>query len=488
MKHFLAYIFLFLFLLNSFCGFGQERLFKDISQFDSVSANPKLFYFHFEGCPPCKKMDGLVLSNRKIQSYLQESFDLYSVYNFGEYENKIRKRYGSRTNPEFIVLDSMNVVNHRFAGYHNSVEFLKQLGFAFSSESLSELERKFAKKEKSLFFFRQYMLTKEAIRHVDSSLALEYLDFLLLQPMSDQIIKDVAHYGYLGGKIWIEYGASTSGQVDSSYSNTPCNPGKTIQEIEASIDTLEEIISTIMNDQSLTDDQRQNFTEFYRNCLNRVQMMWVEVMLKDGRYQELRDEYSTDSLSDDGILSIYSSYLYENKLDSAEIFLLSQSNTSNQLDDFITIQQVNLDRIQNLGTYTASDSVLSVVETIALTRHPYSGYAKSLYFWLTEEIISTELPTGVIEEDAFPRSSESEEYGSEITVSPNPFKDHLFIKYPHQTSGDLMIVDMVGNVLLNRSIEGDIELNTSNWSSGLYILLVSSNDEILFQDKFVLNR
>jgi len=50
------------------------------------------------------------------------------------------------------------------------------------------------------------MLTKEAIRHVDSSLALEYLDFLLLQPISEQIIKDVAHYGYLGGKIWIEYG------------------------------------------------------------------------------------------------------------------------------------------------------------------------------------------------------------------------------------------------------------------------------------------
>jgi len=111
-----------------------------------------------------------------------------------------------------------------------------------------------------------------------------------------------------------------------------------------------------------------------------------------------------------------------------------------------------------------------------------------LYFWLTEEIISTELPTGVIEEDAFPRSSESGEYGSEIIVSPNPFKDQLFIKYPHQTSGDLMIVDMVGNVLLNRTIEGNIELNTSVWNSGLYILLVSSNDKILFQDKFVLTR
>lgn len=280
----------------------------------------------------------------------------------------------------------------------------------------------------------------------------------------------------------------TAGGVDSSQHNTPCNPESSIQATEASIDTLEAIISTIQNDQSLSDDERQSFSQFYKNCLKRVKWIWAEVMLRENNFQELRNEFLTDSISDDVILTIYSSYLFENKLDSAESYLLSQTNTSSKSADFITIQSIDLERMQNLGSFSATDSVLNIVETIALKRHAYSGYAKSLYFWLTEEIIFTELRTNITDEEAIPQMSESEEIISKIEISPNPFKDPLFIRYPIGSASDLMIMDILGNVLVNRSIEGDVKLITSKWNSGLYIVLVNSKDEMLFQGKFVLTR
>lgn len=314
--------------------------------------------------------------------------------------------------------------------------------------------------------------------------------FIYLEPL-DEII-DCGDAEKAHPAITIEYapptdnpcGEAGSGNVIPPQIN-PCNPIKSIKETQLAINWLENKILQIQNDPNLTEEQKLRYIAFYQRCLNRVKWLWIEVMLEDGRFEEVRDSLRTDE-SDDAILAIYTSYIHENNLEEAQQYLLFQTNASEQLSDFITIQLINLNRLRNGNVYNASESELADIETIARKRHPYAGYAKALYYWLTRELISTELPEIFKKHEVTPRSLQSKSTRDEIAIYPNPFSNLLTLKYRGKESANVMIVDLFGRAMYNNTINSSTEINTSHWNSGMYIVTIRSNNEIIRQEKLML--
>lgn len=196
---------------------SQDELFKDISLFKKQHAKPILLYFHFDGCPPCKKMDEEVLSDSEVKSYVLEKFDSYSVYNFNKLETGIRAKYNNRSNPEFLVLDTSENEIHRFVGFFTKEKFLTQLEISTKESSLANLERIYCDKNYNLAFLAEYIKAKENANQIDTFIIFEYIDSLLTNPVTKESFQEILHYGYYHGSRYIRYNTQYFTFLDSIY-------------------------------------------------------------------------------------------------------------------------------------------------------------------------------------------------------------------------------------------------------------------------------
>ncbi|MBK8622426.1 MAG: T9SS type A sorting domain-containing protein [Saprospiraceae bacterium] len=95
---------------------------------------------------------------------------------------------------------------------------------------------------------------------------------------------------------------------------------------------------------------------------------------------------------------------------------------------------------------------------------PLAAYARGLYYQLTGEIMYPDIP--VLTFDRSRMDVIDDEH-----VIPNPFYDQLHLEYPE--SAYLRIVDLTGKVMMTQQIvPGKTSFDTSNWSSGMYIVHV----------------
>jgi hypothetical protein len=132
--------------------------------------------------------------------------------------------------------------------------------------------------------------------------------------------------------------------------------------------------------------------------------------------------------------------------------------------------------------FNISSSVLNKVRSIAIKRHPYSGYGKALYYLLTSEIISSELPHL---DGRNSRLRNSEENKISIDISPNPFSDRLTIESNGLTDANLTITNSMGRVIEKKILEQTIQFNTSSWSPGLYVVTIENDSNIITQEKLI---
>jgi Secretion system C-terminal sorting domain len=74
-----------------------------------------------------------------------------------------------------------------------------------------------------------------------------------------------------------------------------------------------------------------------------------------------------------------------------------------------------------------------------------------------------------------------------VRVFPNPIRDALTIEWSTEVkTGTIELVDVLGRSVFRQNTEGVhlLEINTTNWQSGIYILKVSDNT-MRFQQKIV---
>ncbi|MEM1322717.1 MAG: T9SS type A sorting domain-containing protein, partial [Bacteroidota bacterium] len=169
------------------------------------------------------------------------------------------------------------------------------------------------------------------------------------------------------------------------------------------------------------------------------------------------------------------------------MYLSSLSDEDEALNDFVTIQSINLNRIKNISTFIPTNEDLTAVYTIARKAHPYAGYAKALYFMLTDEILSSELPDFSTYSLPLESKGNSKLTQSPIQVFPNPFSKHLNILSNNQQVSEIRIYNSLGQLIYFDSItESSKTIHTSNWNTGLYIVEIRNHKNLSFKDKFIL--
>jgi hypothetical protein len=76
---------------------------------------------------------------------------------------------------------------------------------------------------------------------------------------------------------------------------------------------------------------------------------------------------------------------------------------------------------------------------------------------------------------------------NDFILSPNPAKDQVRIELI-QSSGEVQveITDLNGKVIINKTLEQDLILNTEGLSSGIYLIRVRTNDKWLEPKRLII--
>ncbi len=267
---------------------------------------------------------------------------------------------------------------------------------------------------------------------------------------------------------------------------TSCNPEMSYPSIFQSINANQSQITLIENDPSLNETQKSQAIIESRRCLDRAQRMLFELYIKDQRYTEARALYSNDP-SNSMKVEIFSSYIFENNLVAARNYLNSLTDLSEEWNDFKFIQNINLDRLP-LGPYYEVSSIhLATIKQIAEKSHSYSGYGKALYYVLTNEVISSQLPT--FTNSLSERNNRVDINELNARIYPNPVKDVIQISLDQASFIEINIRDIFGNLVYSeKTSRTKITIGTENWKNGIFIVeLHSNNKQIVKQKVLILN-
>ena len=265
--------------------------------------------------------------------------------------------------------------------------------------------------------------------------------------------------------------------------NDPCFPEKDLNKVNQSLFQLQNEINGL----SVESPEHK----VYQRCYEAVFSLWIELSLVEGEYEQVRTALS-ESLDDDSKILIFKSYLLENDFVKAKQFLTSLTSTNEQLSDFIIIQLINLKRLESNLEYQASSSEINDIFNIATKNHPYATYAKSLYYWITGDLILTELPP-IIDNNIEERKSESvvkdETIG--LNVFPNPFENYINIDFKNNSNEkvEIVISDLLGRQIFEIKTKNSFNrVSTLDWEEGVYMLQIYKKDSLIESKKVFLIR
>lgn len=280
-------------------------------------------------------------------------------------------------------------------------------------------------------------------------------------------------------------GTSGTGNAIPTNPFTPCHPIRPSKNGSNIIDAIADIEARILatqTDLSLTSAQRARYIAFYRRCLSKVKRYWYAVLIEQGRYQELRTELLAEG-TDDALILAFASYIQENDLAAARTFLLSWSSPSNALADFRATQLINLDRLPYGKFYQASASELSQVRLLADREHPYAAYAKALYYDLTGEILSSDLPA-MLRQHTTPRSQKPSKVVS-FDVYPNPTTEAITIAASKAGAYSVEVVDATGRVVSKDNLLTGSDLTFDIVDNGIYFVRIFDGANPVHHEKIV---
>jgi len=168
------------------------------------------------------------------------------------------------------------------------------------------------------------------------------------------------------------------------------------------------------------------------------------------------------------------------------------TNNSEQLYDFITLQKVNIKRLESSLNYVVTSSELNDIYNIAIKNHSYFTYGKSLHYWITGEILSTDLPPIIAESEQQERKSAYEiDREVKLEIFPNPFSNSLSLELQNNSGEIITIIidDILGRGFFEqKTIESKMDINTNTWGEGIYMLRLYDGDILLESKKLILSK
>jgi aminopeptidase N len=125
------------------------------------------------------------------------------------------------------------------------------------------------------------------------------------------------------------------------------------------------------------------------------------------------------------------------------------------------------------------------------TEYPY--YTKTVYnniafgFVVIDSLKLGEY-TFAIGETAVGIKENTNENKVEFKMYPNPTKDYLWIEnISNNNQHQAKVYDLTGKIVFNGLIKSKTKINTNGWKAGSYILTISDNNNLIYNEKIIVN-
>ncbi len=278
-----------------------------------------------------------------------------------------------------------------------------------------------------------------------------------------------------------------------------CSVPSSIEGILDSFNSLDDSISSTQSNTQLNTQSKLDLITGFRRCQSTLMAKYILLNLEDAEDFETNLEDVVDLLDSraEFIYKIWASglLLSSGNYQRSRQYINGVTTNNQDEEDYVIVENINLNFLEDLLEYAASQNTLDTLIEIGSKPHPYSGFARSVYHRLTSTRLDLEKPeiSGVI----IPRSPDE---GSKFSIRsfPNPAKDGSFTFQVrnNKTYSDLSVnvytstgaIQYVKEVKLSSDL--DVTINTNEWPSNLYHLVIRSADgTLIHSDKFtVINK
>ncbi|MES2630233.1 MAG: thioredoxin family protein [Bacteroidota bacterium] len=120
----------------------------------------KVLFFHFNGCPPCKRMEDSVFTDETVIRFFEKDFSAYPIngLNNGKDGIALAKQYQVKGYPSTLILDDKDSIRWSAVGYLNSAGFIEFLQQGLVSEgSITNLRKRYESGNRDPSFLKNYL-------------------------------------------------------------------------------------------------------------------------------------------------------------------------------------------------------------------------------------------------------------------------------------------------------------------------------------------
>ena len=288
----------------------------------------------------------------------------------------------------------------------------------------------------------------------------------------------------------INLGCGTGYWVNIPVNYRLCIIPGSLSEKRAMESALRDEINRVKNNPNITPRLKQLLIADYQRCLKKlVNMHGIQIIKEENNGREKAIEYfSEQSLFSHQIMA-YALMMENNEMQRANNYLNSLVTNDNAQVDFVQVQNIYHDYLQNPESFYLSPSTRQSVRSKALESNELSGYIRSIYHILTGERLRIEMEHLL---SATPRIKEPGKENSEFKIHtyPNPASaDEYYVHIP-VAWGDqecrIRIRDMKGKLFASSmGYPGINTVDVKNLDSGVYILEIYSHQDRLYTGRFV---
>lgn len=170
---------------------SQDKCSKDyfkavttLDQLKTSSKKPILLFTTTKTCGACVKMEKTTFANDSIYLYLISNFDTYKVYLDSIVDNELKSLLNVNCYPSFIIMDSNFQMEHKFTGYMNTHDFMRNCSLYNTQYSLSSALSKYNDGNRDKNFLYDLCINLKGANELDSFYVNEYLNSLSYEELS----------------------------------------------------------------------------------------------------------------------------------------------------------------------------------------------------------------------------------------------------------------------------------------------------------------
>ncbi len=146
-----------------------------------------MFYFHFDGCGACRKMEHTTFLDKSAYEFYNENFVTFEINSLKGIGIDIKKNYDVSVHPAFVFLDVDGEVLHKIVGVYEPSEFINQADKALSkTKNLTSMRASYMDGNLDKDFLFEYAYALRDASELDSIMVNEYLNELTYEELDSK--------------------------------------------------------------------------------------------------------------------------------------------------------------------------------------------------------------------------------------------------------------------------------------------------------------